>query len=1379
MATRRWIRSWLGHRHDGKPQGRRPGARRRLEVERLEDRTVPATTALNFDFGPAGSPVATGYLAVGPAMNYAPGRGYGWVAGSNLTGLNQGTGLLQRRDFVQALDETFAVDVRNGTYSVSPIIGDALKSVGPETVYINGRQVGVVTTAAGQYATPTYSVPVSDGQLTVRVVGQTGAPARLNALRVAAAASPLWSTGIVPARPTVTAAYTTGGAVGEGAAATVSFSKVAGGVGPYTYSYGFGNDGAFQIVGSNLATVAVPAQYLADPGARIVRGRVADSLGHSAEFTTTLAVSNLPPVVTPTGTTSTLVLGASTSLALGSFTDPGANDGPWTVTVDWGDNTSSSFTAASQGAISGNHGYAANGIYAVVVRVADKYGSTGSAAGQVVASAGSPPLSATFGNGGAVTEGTAGLVSFIGVTGGSGRYTYSYDFNNDGTFEIAGSGQQATPVPAQYLSTPGGKTVHGRVTDSAGAFADFTTSITVVNVAPTVTPASSGQTVDQGKSTLFTVGSFADAGADDGPWTVTVTWGDGASSTQIVSFQGSLSAAHTYSAAGAVTVGVTVTDKYGAAAVASYQVSVTAASNPLSATFGNAGPVNEGNSGSVSFTNVTGGTGPYTYSYDFNNDGTFEAAGTTQAAATVPAQYLLNPGPQTVRGRVTDRTGAFADFTTSIPVGNAAPAVTPGGSGQTAFRGVPTSFAVGSFADPGTNDGPWTVTVNWGDGSTTTFSTPFQGPMSAVHSYSTAGTYSAAVTVTDKYNGAGSAATIVTATSPTNGTGLANVGLTPGWATVAEALPDGAATGGLQLGGLATQTDVKTRWPDGSIRFATVSAYVPVAGTYTLTPTAAPAAGTFTPTNPNAHVQFNIGGTIYTANLPTTPSSDTWLSGPFVSESRWTVDPAAPDGTLQPYLRVVFDTRCYIDGTSRLDVTVENELDKPGATAVTYSVDIVAGGQTVYHHDTLTHYYLTRWRTVADLGVTESQVTPDFSTFYQADALPRYLSMVTDAVYAPAGPNFDILQPGDLNPYMGAPGASAVVAPYPNWVGNYLVHEDPTLRQYVLANGNLAGSWPVHIENPDGSLISIDQRPNYWFDPRSFPYGDGPVGANHLTDPTAFGPLQPDNAHVPSLAYVPYLLTGERYYADEMQAWANFAILNTWPGMNNADRQGSKGLLVQNQVRGIAWTLRNIADAAAYLPDNAPAKSYLANKLENNLAWLDGLAVSHNTPLGSVFDTQTNSGSPSLLMSPWENNYLAWAIDHANLQGFSGGSSMRDKIVQFQLTLFNSPEWPRDGAAPGWIVVGQRSPDGTNVYYSTLGQAYQATYGNSASPNPFNGYYGVDARLSLMIAIREGLPHAQDSYDYLFQIIGNEPYLYGVSDLAARAGWAIAMDGEP
>src|SRR3954469_9046822 len=141
---------------------------------------------------------------------------------------------------------------------------------------------------------------------------------------------------------------------------------------------------------------------------------------------------------------------------------------------------------------------------------------------------------------------------------------------------------------------------------------------------------------------------------------------------------------------------------------------------------------------------------------------------------------------------------------------------------------------------------------------------------------------------------------------------IATVGLTPGWATFGEAVPQGLATGVLQVGSFPTQTDVKNRWPDGSIKFAVVSAHVSTAGNYPVTPSAA-AGGSFTPIVPAASVTVPSAGTAYVPTLPRNPGADVWLDGGEVREWRSGVAPAA-GAAPHPYLRVIFDTRVFRDG---------------------------------------------------------------------------------------------------------------------------------------------------------------------------------------------------------------------------------------------------------------------------------------------------------------------------------------------------------------------------------------------------------------------------------------------------------------------------------
>src|SRR5262249_30870989 len=392
---------------------------------------------------------------------------------------------------------------------------------------------------------------------------------------------------------------------------------------------------------------------------------------------------------------------------------------------------------------------------------------------------------------------------------------------------------------------------------------------------------------------------------------------------------------------------------------------------------------------------------------------------------------------------------------------------------------------------------------------------------------------------------------------------LATVHLTPGWATFGQALPQGAAFSGVRVGTFSTQTDVKNRWPDGSIRFAVVSVFVPAAGNFPIEPDAI-APGTFTPTIPPAAVTFTIGGVAFTAAQPSAPAGDRWLSGPLAYEGRSVVAPvSAVDGSSHPFLRVNFDTRVYNDGQARVDVSVENMLDQLSAGTVTYDGAIVVNGSPAFAKTAVTHFYLTRWRKVfTATGTTLSAITPDMVPFNTSKALPAYLPLVADFVNT-AGVNYDLLQSGALGQDMSLHGGRGDLAPYPDWTARYLVHKNPAQLSFVLANGDLSGSWPIHARESGavpgvGSerLISLDQRPTVWFDGRAqgggWDYIKGlPLPIKEYTGAAPVNgqsPLVPDNAHQPSLAFVPYLLTGDRYYAEEMAFWANYAMLRTYPG---------------------------------------------------------------------------------------------------------------------------------------------------------------------------------------------------------------------------------------
>ena len=94
----------------------------------------------------------------------------------------------------------------------------------------------------------------------------------------------------------------------------------------------------------------------------------------STESVRVVDVSNLAPVY-DRGCSAELERGRDHTFGLGSFSDAGALDYPWTIHVEWGDSSSSEFTRMSQGLIPATaHTYAQTAATRSPSTVTDKDG---------------------------------------------------------------------------------------------------------------------------------------------------------------------------------------------------------------------------------------------------------------------------------------------------------------------------------------------------------------------------------------------------------------------------------------------------------------------------------------------------------------------------------------------------------------------------------------------------------------------------------------------------------------------------------------------------------------------------------------------------------------------------------------------------------------------------------------------------------------------------------------------------------------------------------------------------------------------------------------------------------------------------------------------
>jgi hypothetical protein len=558
-----------------------------------------------------------------------------------------------------------------------------------------------------------------------------------------------------------------------------------------------------------------------------------------------------------------------------------------------------------------------------------------------------------------------------------------------------------------------------------------------------------------------------------------------------------------------------------------------------------------------------------------------------------------------------------------------------------------------------------------------------------------------------------------------------------------------------QFRGLALpiQAEAKARHDDGSLRHAVLSAVLPqlaagesaslqlaTAPAPVLPPPAPREPGALLYSGFNAVVRLNIGGVTYSADaaqLLRSKPYKTWLSGPLVAE--WLVAAPVTDasGVPHPHLSVRFAIRNYpqagtrLPGPTRVDVTVENNWAyEPDPKNVTYDVEVLVNNRTMYSKAALSHFHHARWRKVfwADTE-PKVHVRHDGAYLSATGAVPNYdrsvvasptalAKMKTDWEAADSGP----MAMPFINKYMPATGGRPDIGLHHAWGAMYMLSMDPRARMVTVGLGDLAGSWPVHYRDKiTDEVVSIQAYP-YVRDQRIGSDSYNPVTKKHEDMPrctsTVAGvcntPYTPDSAHQPSLAYLPYLVTGDAYYLDELQFWANWNLVS----LNPHYRGLAKGLVKSNQVRAQAWSLRTLGFAAYITPDSHPMKAYFKQILQHNLDFYNAtFSGSATNQLGFIDNTATSYAvaypgptGPNTGVAPWMDDFFTSAVGHLHEMGFASAKPILDWKARFPIGRMMAPGYCWiDGAVYALMV----RPSATSAYFTSFADAYQATMRNN------------------------------------------------------------------
>jgi hypothetical protein len=458
---------------------------------------------------------------------------------------------------------------------------------------------------------------------------------------------------------------------------------------------------------------------------------------------------------------------------------------------------------------------------------------------------------------------------------------------------------------------------------------------------------------------------------------------------------------------------------------------------------------------------------------------------------------------------------------------------------------------------------------------------------------------------------------------------------------------------------LTTQADVKSRWPDGSVRHAVLSFYIPTlaAGSSVTVTFANQTSGNNTGFLTKAGMlskTWNFEAMMELTNVSTVTASARAIlnAGSFQYWNKGSVMTSIilADHSLNRAYDIGFDSRksfrpiflaTFWPTINKVWVRFIGEIANTEALQdQKYSLTLKLGDrkpQKVYSKGQMTHIAASRWTKEFWLGGAPPAIEINHNLAYlrQTRALPNYdtTKSISEAVIASAysdpvtgwtvAPK-DLFDTGNLTKYMPTTGGRDEIGPYPTWTVRWLYTGDWRMRELTFGNADLAAAFPVHFREGSGTkqfdrngtpaigkVLSIVARPtvllhagNYYINYQYTSPADKitPVGA--MTD----GGWVPDAAHQPDFYSPLYTLTGDFFYLEEMYFQAAWGAANSNPGSENWYGRGPTGDTggIFDEVRGEAWLFRNRAQTAYLAPDGTPEKNYFTTLTTDAIAIWEG-----------------------------------------------------------------------------------------------------------------------------------------------------------------------------
>ncbi len=475
-----------------------------------------------------------------------------------------------------------------------------------------------------------------------------------------------------------------------------------------------------------------------------------------------------------------------------------------------------------------------------------------------------------------------------------------------------------------------------------------------------------------------------------------------------------------------------------------------------------------------------------------------------------------------------------------------------------------------------------------------------------------------------------------------------------------------------------------------------------------------------------------------------------WLQGDIASE--WIVSaPLINPDTQQKNSQLVaqFHIRAYSDPESgiekiKTDIIIENPWSfVDDVSNLFYDISISSNGQEVFS-DSIEHFAHSRWKKTIWWGEEpDYEIKQDIGYLIATKAVPNYDIAINASEIALqnlednfSSADFDLMHVGSATQYMPQTGAHIDIGPVPGWQALYLISNDSRAEQSTLLHSDLAGTWSIHYRNENTNSIYNDEEIYPKYKNTNLPvtiddfshmtilgrYGDtynpktGEYDAFNECSGYCLNPYTHDNAHQPSFSYLPYLITGDYYHMEELAFWANYNLFSSNPYY----RSYTNGLFQSGQVRGQAWSLRTLGQAAYIIPDDYPLKSYFIKKVGNNLEYYNENYTNNASAnkLGIITNGYAIGYNDYRGIAPWQQDFFTWSIGYLNELDFAEALPFLEWMSKFQIermgeSIPQNPNNPTINSGFCWISGAVYSlnirDNAESAIYETLETAYLKT----------------------------------------------------------------------